>query len=69
LLKKWLTITEWLTIYFWVNIFYKNDVYKLFIFSLNNIFKVSLLLGFDYAYFLKKKNSVKLKGIICSETS
>jgi hypothetical protein len=54
---------------FSANIFYTNDACKLFILSLNNIFKVYLLLGFDYVYFLKKKNSTNLKGIMCSKTS
>lgn len=43
------------------NIFYINDVRKLFTFSLNNVFKVSFLMGFDYVYFYKKKEKFSKK--------
>ena len=46
---------------FMANIFHTNDVCNLFIFSQNNTFKVSLLMGFDYGYFLEKEKFRKVK--------
>ena len=46
---------------FTANIFHINDVCNLFTFSQNNTFKVSLLMGFGYVYFLKKEKFSKVK--------